>query len=71
MLVTFAWLVFYICRTVGRYLLLSKALDKVSAERVPEVAAFINGAKGPAGQRGREQWVPPSTSDGGEAGEGT
>lgn len=41
--VAFAWLVLYICRLVGRYRLLSKALDKVTPERVPEVAVFIDG----------------------------
>ncbi|MFG2143938.1 hypothetical protein ACGFRG_07015 [Streptomyces sp. NPDC048696] len=41
--VAFAWPLAYICRLACRYRLLSKALDKVAPDHVPEIAAFING----------------------------
>ncbi len=66
LLVAFAWAVFYICRLIARYRLLSKALDKVTPEQVPEVAAFINGDR--VGQRRREtahRELPPGAGDAG------
>lgn len=49
--VALLWVLLYIYRSVCRYRLLSKALDKVTAERVPEVAVFINIDKVPRWRR--------------------
>jgi hypothetical protein len=54
-----AWPAVYICRTVSRYLLLSKALDKVAPERVPEVAVFINGNEPPHQKGDPREAAPP------------
>jgi hypothetical protein len=70
LLVAFAWLVFYICRLYGRYRLLSKALDKVAPERVPEVAVFINGGQALPRRSGSARGAPLPGDGGAGAEEG-
>lgn len=66
LLVALTWLAFYICRVAARYRLLSKALDKVPADRVPEVAVFIDRRQALPRRVGSAGAVAPS-SDGDDA----
>ena len=56
LLLALAWPAVYICRAILSFKLGSKALDKVSAERVPEVLDSVTGHRREPQRRRR----PPS-----------